>query len=209
MVTILTMKNLRNFRLRYIEPESYNLLPEYIQEKKNQYHTLVNNIKKREKKIERVMNDLGKLKEELKEMKLDRTEKYNELFEFHDTFIPTISITFSGKQKGEKKNYNDRFYYHSNNSWSITMRLKKKVKNIYIGTDSVLKERLNEIYDTDKFSKLKSHYVEEKKQIQSVVKKLVEGNIIKELTEIVGRGESVDEFLSRKGIKGLDYVKLR
>jgi septum formation topological specificity factor MinE len=203
------MKNLRNFRLRYIEQESYDLLPEHIQEKKNQYHTLVNNIKKREKKIEGMMVKIGELKNELKEMKLDRTEKYNELFEFHDTFIPTISITYSGKQKGEKKNFNDRYYYHSNNSWSITMRLKKKVKNIYIGTDSVLKERLNEIYDTDRFSKLKSNYVEEKKQIQSVVKKLVEGNIIKELTEIVGRGDSVDEFLSRKGIKGIDYVKLR
>lgn len=209
MVTILSMKNLRNFRLRYIEQESYDLLPEHIQEKKNHYHTLVNNIKKREKKIEGMMVKIGELKNELKEMKLDRTEKYNELFEFHDTFIPTISITYSGKQKGEKKNYNDRYYYHSNNSWSITMRLKKKVKNIYIGTDSVLKERLNEIYDTDRFSKLKSNYVEEKKQIQSVVKKLVEGNIIKELTEIVGRGDSVDEFLSRKGIKGIDYVKLR
>ena len=209
MVTFLSMKNLRNFRLRYIEKESYDLLPEHIQEKKNQYHTLVNNIKKREKKIEGMMIKIGELKNELKEMKLDRTEKYNELFEFHDTFIPTISITYSGKQKGEKKNYNDRYYYHSNNSWSITMRLKKKVKNIYIGTDSVLKDRLNDIYDTDRFSKLKSNYVEEKKQIQSVVKKLVEGNIIKELTEIVGRGDSVDEFLGRKGIKGLDYVKLR
>ena len=42
-----------------------------------------------------------------------------------------------------------------------------------------------------------------------MVKKLVEGNIIKELTQIVEEGKSVDEFLSRKGIKGLDYVKLR
>jgi septum formation topological specificity factor MinE len=203
------MKNLRNFRLRNIEKESYDLLPDHIRDKKNEYQTLVTNIKKREKRIEKVMVDLGKLKEELKEMKLNRTEKYNELFEFHDTFIPTISITYSGKMKGDKKNDSGGVYYHSNNSWSITMRMKKRIKNIYIGTDKVVKERLNEIYDTDRYSKLKSQYVEDKKEIQSVVKKLVEGNLIKELIQIVEDVNNVDEFLSKKGIKGLDYVKLR
>ena len=203
------MKNLRNFRLRYIEEESYDLLPDHIRVQKIEYQTLVSHLKKREKRIEKMMIELGTIKDELKKMKLDRTEKYNGLFEFHDTFIPTISITYSGKMKGDKKNDSGGVYYHRNNSWSITMRMKKKVKNIYIGTDKVLKERLNEIYETDKFSKLKSQYVEEKKQIQSVVKKLVEGNIIKELIQIVKDVNNVDEFLSRKGIKGLDYVKLR
>jgi hypothetical protein len=204
------MKNLRNFRLRFIEKESYDLLPENIMRKKLDYHTHISNIKKREKMIERRVTELNLLKEELREMKLKRTDLYNELFEFHDTFIPTISITYSGKPKGDsKKTDSGGVYYHSNNSWSITLRMKKKVKNIYIGTDKVLKERLNEIYETDKFSKLKSQYVEEKKKIQSEVKKLVEGNIIKELTQLVNEGKSIDEFLNKKGIKGLDYVKLR
>lgn len=209
MVTILSMKNLRNFRLRFIEKESYDLLPENIMKKKLDYHSHISNIKRREKMIEKRVEELNKLKSELRDMKLRRTDLYNELFEFHDTFIPTISITFSGKQKGDKKNDSGGYYYHSNNSWSITMRMKKKVKNIYIGTDKVLKDRLDEIYETDKFSKLKSQYVEEKKKIQSEVKKLVEGNIIKELTQLVNEGKSIDEFLNRKGIKGLDYVKLR
>jgi hypothetical protein len=122
------MKNLRNFRLRNIEKESYDLLPDHIRDKKNEYQTLVTKIKNREKRIEKMMVELRTIKEELKKMKLDRTEKYNGLFEFHDTFIPTISITYSGKMKGDKKNESGGVYYHRNNSWSITMRMKKRLR---------------------------------------------------------------------------------
>ena len=81
------------------------------------------------------------------------------------------------------------------------------MKNIYIGTDKVLRERLNQIYKTDKFTGY-TKYVQDKKEIQHTVKKLVEPLIIKELLELVNKKSSVDEFLNRKRIKGMEYVLL-
>ena len=200
-------RKIRNYRLRFLEEESYSVLPEKIQKQKKDYQSLYNRIKKRENTIQKDILKLKKLKNELIILKKERTEKYNELLEFHQMFIPTISITFSGKQKGEKRVDTQGFYKYSNNSWSITMRLKgDKPKNIYIGTDKVLRERLNEIYDTDDFTN--KFHKDDKKKIQRTVKSLVEPLIIKELQDIIEKEGSIDGFRNRKRIKGLDYVKL-
>jgi hypothetical protein len=199
------MKTQRNYRLQFIDEESYQLLPPEIRENKLKYHRLDYNIKRREKRIQNTVQKIKELKRELSEWKKERTLLHSQLIEFHETFIPTVSISYSGKPKGDKKGE----YGYSNKSWSITIRLKGRVKNIYLGTDKSVRTKLDEIFNTSEYSESTSKYVEQKRKVQSVCKKLIQHSIIEELqTEIETTG-SVDEFLKRKKIKGMKYLKLR
>ena len=93
------------------------------------------------------------------------------------------------------------------------MRIKGVLKNIYIGTTKNIGIRLDELEGNEKWREgvykdlLPRKNKDHEKMIKDRIKELVTPNIIKELVENRDRYGNVDEFINRKGIKGMEYLK--
>ena len=100
------------------------------------------------------------------------------------------------------------------NTWSITMKLGGKTFNIYIGTDKNVRVRLNELNQTDEYYqeggsvKFKTRYEQEKKRIQSEVKRYIQPNIVKKLRELneeFNGFETWCQLYKNKELKGMNF----
>ncbi len=199
--------------------EGRKYIPKEELERRSEYEKLHTSIIRTEKKVKSDTIKLKKLKLKLVELKKERTRSRNELMKYYKYVVPTISITFSKTRKmrvTDKStfyNSNNEIYTGGNRSWSITMRITGRLKNIYIGTTKNVCRRLDEIDGVEKwtegnYTNLKPHRNKlDERKIKERIKHLVMPNIIKELVEIREREGNVTEYKKRKGIKGIDYLK--
>ena len=116
--------------------DDFYFIPKKERDEKLEYERLLSNISKREKKIESDLNKIKQLKVELRKMKSDRTNGYNNVVKYHKKFLPTFSITLDiGNKYVEYKsgNYSET---SGNNQWGMRVSIGGKRKYIYIGTVS-------------------------------------------------------------------------
>ena len=196
-------------QLVYLEKENYDILPKKLRDDKLEYQSLYSKIKNRERSLKKELIKYKKKKKELKDWKIKQTELFNQLIDLHDNLVPTISISFSGQNDG----------WYENNSWSITMRLKSKLFCIYIGTDKVVREVLNDVYETDEYwsddnikgrsREFITKYKKEKKKLQMVLYDVIKPNIIRKLVSLNKNLDGYNEWLSlyeNKKLKGMDFL---
>jgi hypothetical protein len=198
--------------------EGRKYIPKEELEKKEEYEKLYSTILKTERKVKSDMERLKKLKSKLVKLKKERTRQYNELMKYHKYVTPTISITFSKTKKRRITDKNTFLNSYNelttggNKSWSISMRITGRMKNIYIGTTKNVCRRLDEIdgfekWEEGNYSNLIPHRKKrDEKKIKDRIKELIIPNIIKELVDIRERDGNVTEFKKRKGIKGMGYL---
>ena len=196
---------MRKKTLSWLSEESFNQLPKELRDMKLEYQRLYTKIQRREKSLVKRYEKYKRDKSELREWKRERTEKFNQLINLHETFVPTISITMSNTPKR---------WMETNNSWSITMRYGGKMFNIYIGTDKDVRIRLNELTQTNEYyqegggNKFRTRYKEEKKRIQSEVKRYIQPNIVKKLRELneeFNGFETWCQLYKNKELKGMNF----
>ena len=116
--------------------DDFYFIPKKERDEKLEYERLLSNISKREKKIESDLKKIKQLKVELRKMKSDRTNGYNNVVKYHKKFLPTFSITLDiGNKYVEYKsgNYSET---SGNNQWGMRVSIGGKRKYIYIGTVS-------------------------------------------------------------------------
>lgn len=196
---------MRKKTLSWLSEESFNQLPKELRDMKLEYQRLYTKIQRREKSLVKRYEKYKMDKSELREWKRERTEKFNQLINLHETFVPIVSITYSK----ERKRWGD-----ISNTWSITMKLGGKTFNIYIGTDKNVRVRLNELNQTDEYYqeggsvKFKTRYEQEKKRIQSEVKRYIQPNIVKKLRELneeFNGFETWCQLYKNKELKGMNF----
>lgn len=196
---------MRKKTLSWLSEESFNQLPKELRDMKLEYQRLYTKIQRREKSLVKRYEKYKMDKSELREWKRERTEKFNQLINLHETFVPIVSITYSKKRK---------MWGDISNTWSITMKLGGKTFNIYIGTDKNVRIRLNELNQTNEYYqeggsvKFKTRYEQEKKRIQSEVKRYIQPNIVKKLRELneeFNGFETWCQLYKNKELKGMDF----
>ena len=211
------MKRRGTYRLSKVG-SGWDYLPKKERDEKKEYEFLYNNILKKEKRIKRLREQLRGEQELLREMKNDRTEKFNQLVKWHKSLVPTISIGFS---RTRKKRVSDKPSFYNpyneletsgNNSWSITLKLKGKVKSIYIGTTKKVLTKIKEIHGFEKWEDTEWDMMNPQRvnqqatRLKILIKQMVEPEIMKEISEYWKKGK-VDDFMGKKGIKGLEFLK--
>ena len=116
--------------------DDWMFIPKKERDEKRDYENLTIKINQREKKIESDLGKIKELKKELRKMKSDRTNGYNNVVKYHKKFLPTFSITLDiGNKYVEYKsgNYSET---SGNNQWGMRVSIGGKRKYIYIGTVS-------------------------------------------------------------------------
>ena len=103
--------------------DDFYFIPKKERDEKLEYESLVRKIEDREKKIESELVKIGKLKEDLRDMKKDRTKEFNKMIKYHKRFLPTFSTFLGGEDDGSPQ-------------WGVWVRIGGKRKYLYIGTVS-------------------------------------------------------------------------
>ena len=116
--------------------DDFNFIPRKERDEKLEYERLLNKISKREKKIESDLKKIKQLKVELRKMKSDRTNGYNNVVKYHKKFLPTFSITLDIGNKYVEYKSGDYSETSGNNQWGMRVSIGGKRKYIYIGTVS-------------------------------------------------------------------------
>lgn len=211
------MKRRGTYRLSKVG-KGWDYLPDKEKQEKREYERLYNNILRKEKKIVKMRERLREEQELLKDMKKERTERFNQLVKWHKSLVPTISIGFS---RTRKKRISDKPSVYNqynemetsgNNSWSITLKLQGKVKSIYIGTTKNVLLKIKDLHGFEKYEETEWDMMNPQKinsqanRLKSLIKEMVEPVLMKEISEYWKKGE-VDKFMSLKGLKGMDYLK--
>lgn len=211
-------------RLRFLDEKSFEKLPPELREKKLEYHRKFNQIEKREKHLLKLKETYDIKRKELRRWKTEKTELYNNLFELHNELIPsTFSISYGGGLlESSGKSFSTKRWNEYNHSWNITMRIKGKLFTPYLGTDKVVRDRLNEIEDTDiywdeskviqsgRVQQIITNSIREKNKISEIIKSYTEPNIIEFLVKLNKNFNGFDEWCKlykEKKIKGIDFLK--
>lgn len=190
---------------------AWNYAPPLERKLKEEYESLHKAIKQKEKKLKNCEESIKKLKLELKQLKPESERIYSDLIQHQREIAPTISITYSKNSK--TINYKDKMVQtKGNQSWSISMRIKGKLKNIYIGTTKEICWRLDDIDGINRWDSggykiflLKKSLIMENR-IKNRLKELISPHIVKALVEIRERTGDVQEFIEQKKIKGMNYL---
>jgi len=191
----------------------WEYLPEHERKLKSNYEKLYNDIIRNEKNIKSFKEKIKNSLNELKKWKREIPALYVELTKLKREIVPTISITYSKTPKIKKFDKNE-IKTTGNQSWSISMRIKGQPKSIYIGTTKEVCWKLDEIdgimrWDIGGYKTfLLNKRINQEIAIKKRIKELITPHIIKELVEIRDRTGDVQEFIDRKKINGLNYLKL-
>ncbi|MFH1000162.1 MAG: hypothetical protein V1783_04905 [Bacteroidota bacterium] len=191
--------------------QAWNYAPPLERKLKEEYESLHKTIKQKEKKLKNCEESIKMLKLELKQLKPESERIYSDLIQHQREIAPTISITYSKNSK--TINYKDKMVQtKGNQSWSISMRIKGKLKNIYIGTTKEICWRLDDIDGINRWDSggykiflLKKSLIMENR-IKNRLKELISPHIVKALVEIRERTGDVQEFIEQKKIKGMNYL---
>jgi hypothetical protein len=191
--------------------DDFYFIPKKERDEKLEYERLLSNISKREKKIESELIKIGKLKEDLREMKKNRTKGFNKMIKYHKKFLPSFSIFID----------NDGF----NPQWGMWVSIGGKRKYIYIGTvddvsyhldlleDNVPHYNKNNRYEDGPVgyynSLIPKNYEddEHKEIIISKIESYVCDVVKKKMLGILKKDGNLDRFYDKKyKLKGIDIL---
>lgn len=189
---------MRKRQLTWLDEKCYSQLPDELREQKLEFQRLTTKIKRREKSLKRRYEEYKKDKETLREWKKEQTERFNQLIDLHKDYVPTISITYSGRSKR---------WGSRNNSWSITMKYGGRTFNIYIGTDKNVRIQLNKIGVEVPLSLTRTQGSQ--KRLSSKIKEFIQPNILNRLRDLNENYEGFTtwcELYENKKLKGIDFL---
>ena len=101
--------------------DDFNFIPKKERDEKLKYESLVRKVEDKEKKIESELVKIGKLKEDLRDMKKDRTKEFNKMIKYHKRFLPTFSTFLGGEDDGSPQ-------------WGVWVSIGGKRRYVYLGT---------------------------------------------------------------------------
>ena len=178
----------KNFQLKYVSDEVWKNTPEEIQQKKKKYSTLNGLINKRKGKLERLRREIKSTQQQLNENKKVRTILLDELQEFSENYIPSVSP-----------------YQSSSNSyqWSVNLKIGKLKKTLYLGSDKNVRKRMDEVIGEDKYLHVFGRINDLSEELTEEIRNTIQRNLIKELQKDF-RG--VQKRYETKGLKMMDYL---
>lgn len=171
----------RNYSIIEFKRNEFDKLPKITKHNITEFRKVKSEIDDIEKTIKNHQNKIDKLKKGLTREKKIRTKLFNELQDYHVDFNPKITPYQSS----------------TNFQWNVNLQLKGKTKTIYLGTDNIVRDKLNELKNTKVFTNTNVD------DLRDEIKSIVTPHIITELRM------GVDKFLQRmknKEIKGMDYL---
>ena len=192
--------------------DDFYFIPKKEREEKLKYERLLSNISKREKKIESELVKIGKLKEDLREMKKNRTKGFNKMIKYHKKFLPSFSIFLGGEDDGSPQ-------------WGMWVRIGGKRKYIYIGTVDDVSYHLDLLEDNVPHYNKNNRYEdgpvgyynslnpknykgdEHKEIISSKIESYVCDVVKKKMLSILKKDGNLDRFYDKKyKLKGIDIL---
>jgi hypothetical protein len=179
----------KNFQLKYVSDEVWMNTPDEIQKKKMKYSTLNGLIKRRESKIERLKREIRITQEQLNENKRDRTLLLDELQEFSENYIPSVS-----PYQSSSKSY----------QWSVNLKIGKLKKTLYLGSDKNVRKRMDEVIGEDKYLPVFGRINNLNEELTEEIRNTIQKNLIEELQKDF-RG--VQYRYEKKGLKMMDYLR--
>lgn len=179
----------KNFQLKYVSEEVWMNTPEEIQEKKKKYSTLNGLIKKRESKLERLRREIKLTQQQLRENKKDRTILLDELQEFSENYIPSVSPYQSSSKSFQ---------------WSVNLKIGKLKKTLYLGSDKNVRKRMDEVLGKDRYLTVFGKINDLSEELTEEIRDTIQRNLIKELQKDF-RG--VQNRYETKGLKMMDYLR--
>jgi|GEM_PF-4853711 len=179
----------KNFQLKYVSEEVWMNTPEEIQEKKKKYSTLNGLIKKRESKLERLRREIKLTQQQLRENKKDRTILLDELQEFSENYIPSVSPYQSSSKSFQ---------------WSVNLKIGKLKKTLYLGSDKNVRKRMDEVLGKDMYLSVFGKINDLSEELTEEIRNTIQRNLIEELQKDF-RG--VQKGYETKGLKMMDYLK--
>tara|TARA_B110000858_G_scaffold194053_1_gene247736 strand:- start:704 stop:1288 length:585 start_codon:yes stop_codon:yes gene_type:complete len=180
----------KNFQLKYVSEEVWMNTPEEIQQKKNKYSTLNGLINKRKGKLERLRREIKSTQQQLNENKKVRTILLDELQEFSENYIPSVS-----PYQSSSKSY----------QWSVNLKIGKLKKTLYLGSDKNVRKRMDEINGEEKYLPVFGRIDDLSEELTEEIRNTIQRNLTKELHKDF-RG--IQNRYEKKGLKMMDYLKL-
>lgn len=178
----------KNFQLKYVSDEVWKNTPEEIQQKKKKYSTLNGLINKRKGKLERLRREIKSTQQQLNENKKVRTILLDELQEFSENYIPSVS-----PYQSSSKSY----------QWSVNLKIGKLKKTLYLGSDKNVRKRMDEVIGEDKYLPVFGRINDLSEELTEEIRNTIQRNLIKELQKDF-RG--VQKRYETKGLKMMDYL---
>ena len=180
----------KNYQLKYVSEEVWDNTPKEIQEKKMKYSNLNGLIKRREGKIERLRREIKNTQEQLKDNKKQRTVLLEELQEFSENFIPSVSPYQS---------------VYNNNQWSVNLKIGNIKKSPYLGSDGNVRKRIDEVKDMSIFYQSMDNIGgrDLKDELTEIIRNILQKNISKELEKDF---KGVQKKLKENKLKMMDFL---
>jgi len=175
----------KNFQLKYVSEEVWMNTPEEIQEKKKKYSTLNGLIKKRESKLERLRREIKLTQQQLRENKKDRTILLDELQEFSENYIPSVSPYQSSSKSFQ---------------WSVNLKIGKLKKTLYLGSDKNVRKRMDEVLGKDMYLSVFGKINDLSEELTEEIRNTIQRNLTKELHKDF-RG--IQNRYEKKGLNGI------
>ncbi len=192
--------------------DDFYFIPKKEREEKLEYERLLSNISKREKKIESELVKIGKLKEDLRDMKKNRTKGFNKMIKYHKKFLPSFSIFLGGEDDGSPQ-------------WGMWVSIGGKRKYIYIGTVDDVSYHLDLLEDNVPHYNKNNRYEdgpvgyynslnpknyegdEHKEIIISKIESYICDVVKKKMLGILKKDGNLDRFYDKKyKLKGIDIL---
>jgi hypothetical protein len=179
----------KNFQLKYVSDEVWKNTPEEIQQKKKKYSTLNGLINKRKGKLERLRREIKSTQQQLNENKKVRTILLDELQEFSENYIPSVS-----PYQSSSKSY----------QWSVNLKIGKLKKTLYLGSDKNVRKRMDEINGEEKYLTVFGRINNLSEELTEEIRNTIQKNLIKELQKDF-RG--VQKIFETNGLRMMDYLR--
>lgn len=154
--------------------EGWEFVPEDVLKKKFEYERLLNNIKRREQKIQSDLGKITELKKQLKKMKKDRTEGYNQMVKYHKKFTPSFTISLSKTKKWNRYSNYESVKTRGNESWTVIPNIGGHRKWIYLGSNKEVTTYLDLIEGRDDLNYYNEMYPHERTPHENKIKQRIE-----------------------------------
>jgi len=178
----------KNYQLKYVSDEVWENTPQPIKDKKNKYYNLTGIIKKREGKVERLKRELKSTQELLKDNKIERNSLLEELQEFSENYIPSVSPYQS---------------MTNNFQWSVNVKIGNVKKSPYLGSDKKVRKRVDEIKDIEMFEPRMGQINDLREELNEIIRNIIQKNLTKDLEK---NFKSVQKKLKENKLKMWDYL---